>query len=191
MRAGERDALPHLRTSFGGLRQHEVGGRDCGNLDLEVDAVEHGARDARLIALGAGPALAADIARLARAAAAARVHRGDELNARRIGDAMVGPRDHRLSAFERLAQRIEHLRVELGQLVEEEHAEMGEGDFARARARAAADQRRHARRMMRRAERARPADAPAREIAGETPDHEPGVDLAVLDQRREPGAAIP
>jgi hypothetical protein len=37
---------------------------------------------------------------------------------------MVRPRDHRLARLQRLAQRIEHLRVKLRQLVEEEHAEM-------------------------------------------------------------------
>jgi hypothetical protein len=116
--AGKRHALAHLRTSFGRLRQNEVGGGDGRHLDLKVDAVEQGAGDARLVALGAGPALAADIARLARAAAAAGIHRGDELDPRWVGDAVVRPRDHRLAVFERLAQRIENLRIELGQLVD-------------------------------------------------------------------------
>lgn len=75
-------------------------------------------------------------------------------------------RAYRLAALERLAQRIENLRVELGQLVEKEHAEMGERDFAGPRPRAAADERRHARRMVRGAERPRPADAAPGEIAG-------------------------
>ena len=39
---------------------------------------------------------------------------------------MVGPRDGDLPDLERLTQRIEDLRLELGQLVEEEHAVMGE-----------------------------------------------------------------
>jgi hypothetical protein len=84
---------------------------------------------------------------------------------------VVGARDHRLSGLERLAERIENLRVELRQLVEEEHAEMSERRFAGARPRAAADERRRARRMMRRAEGPRSSDAPAGEIACEAPDH--------------------
>ncbi len=100
---------------------------------------------------------------------------------------MIGPRDHRLSALERLAQRVENLRVELRQLVEKEHAEMGERDFARARPRAAADESRHARRMMRGAERARPADAPAGEIAGEAPDHADFEHLGRLERRQDRG----
>jgi hypothetical protein len=43
--------------------------------------------------------------------AAARIHRGDELDARRVRNAVVRPRDHRLVGFERLPQRIENLRI--------------------------------------------------------------------------------
>ena len=63
---------------------------------------------------------------------------------------MIGARDRDLAGLERLAQRIEHLRLEFGKLVEEQHAVMGERDFAGLGAQAAADQRRHAGRMMRR-----------------------------------------
>jgi hypothetical protein len=49
---------------------------------------------------------------------------------RGIGDAAVGARDHAFAALQRQAQRIEHLRDELGELVEEEHAVMGERGFA-------------------------------------------------------------
>ena len=71
-------------------------------------------------------------------AAAARVHRRDQLDIGGKGDVRVGARDIDLARFERLAQRIEHraleLRhyvadavrllhnaVELGQFVEEQH----------------------------------------------------------------------
>jgi len=84
---------------------------------------------------------------------------------------LIGPRDHGLAGLERLAERIEHLRIELGQLVEEQHAEMGERRFARPWPRTAAHQRRHARGVMRRAEGPRPADTPAREISREASDH--------------------
>ena len=73
----------------------------------------------------------------------------DELEARGEADAVVGPRDHRLAGFERLAERIEHLRRELGQFVEEEDAVMGERGLARPHADAAADHRRHRGGMMR------------------------------------------
>ena len=56
---------------------------------------------------------------------------------------MIGARDRDFAGLQRLAQRIERLRRELGQFVEEQHAVMGERDFAGPRAQAAADQRRH------------------------------------------------
>jgi hypothetical protein len=56
--------------------------------------------------------------------------------------------------LERLAQRIEHLRREFRQLVEEQHAVMGERRLARPHAQAAADHGRHRGGMMRRPERA-------------------------------------
>jgi hypothetical protein len=66
--ASLRDARPHVRAPLGRPRQNEVCGRDGGYLDLKVDAVEHRPRDARLIALGASPSLAADITGFACAA---------------------------------------------------------------------------------------------------------------------------
>ena len=184
------DAGANLGTSLRCRRQHEVGGGDSGNFDLQIDAVEQRAGDARLVALDATAPHAAGIAWLAGAAAAAGIHRGDELNAGWVGDAVIGPRDHGLAGLERLAQRIEHLRVELRQLVEKQHAEMGKCRFARARARAAADQRRHARRVMRRAEGARPADAPAGKIAGEAPDHAHFQHLGRRERREEGGQPL-
>ena len=47
---------------------------------------------------------------------------------------MVGARDRHLAGLQRLAQRIEHLRLEFRQLVEEQHAVMGERHLARPRA---------------------------------------------------------
>lgn len=62
-------------------------------------------------------------------AAAAGVHRRDELEAGRIGDVMVGPRDHRLAGLDRLAQGIQHRARKFGQLVQEQHAAMGKRHF--------------------------------------------------------------
>ena len=118
-------------------------------------------------------------------AAAARVHGGDELDARRIGDAVIGAGDDGLAGLERLPERIEHLRVELGQFVEKEHAEMGKRRFAGPRPRAAADERRHARRMMRGAEGPVAADAAAGEIAGEASDHAHFEHLGGLERRED------
>ena len=45
-----------------------------------------------------------------------------------------GARDGDPPFLERLAHQVEHVAVELGQLVEKQHAVMGEGDLARTRA---------------------------------------------------------
>ncbi len=63
-------------------------------------------------------------------AAAARVHRRHQHEARRIGDAVVGARDRDLAGLQRLAQRVERLRLELRKFVEEQHAVMGERNLA-------------------------------------------------------------
>ena len=50
---------------------------------------------------------------------------------------MVGAQDRHLSGFERLAQRVESLRLEFRQLVEEEHSVVRERYFAWPRMQAA------------------------------------------------------
>ena len=86
-------------------------------------------------------------------AAAARVHRRDELDPRREGHVRVGAGDADVAGLQRLAERIQHRALELGEFVEEQHAEVREADLAGPDAEPAADQRRHRRAMVRRAER--------------------------------------
>src|SRR5208283_1334518 len=121
----------------------------------EVEAVEQGTRKPRLILRRAalvGLAFAGE-ARRAGVAAAAGIHRRDELKARGIDGAMIGARDRDLPRLERLAQGVERLRLELGQLVQEQHAVVRERNLAGPRLRAAADERRHGGGVVRRAKR--------------------------------------
>lgn len=110
----------------------EVGGADGFDIDRQIDAVEQRAGDARLIIGGAARGAAARKGGVAEMAAAAGVHRRDELDAGGEGDVGVGARDADRAGFERLAQRIEHRALEFGEFVEEEYAEMREADFAGA-----------------------------------------------------------
>ena len=119
---------------------------------MQVDAVEQRPRHLGLIIRRAFGRARAGERRVAEMPAAARVHRRDQLDARREGDVRVGARDADRPGLERLAQRIEHRALEFGQFVEEQHAEMRQADLARPHAQPAADQRRHRRRMMRRAD---------------------------------------
>ena len=125
----------------------------AGTSIAQVDAVEQRAGDARLVVGLAARAARAAVAGFAGHAAAAGVHRRDELDPRRIGHAVVGPRDHAFAALERLAQRIQRLRREFRKFVEEQHAVVRQRHLARTHAKAAADQRGHRCRMVRRAER--------------------------------------
>ncbi len=77
-------------------------------------------------------------------AALARVHRRDELNARGIGDAVVGARNHSLARLQRLAQRIKYAGLEFRQLVKEKNAEVGQAHLTGFGTRAAADEGCHA-----------------------------------------------
>jgi len=56
-------------------------------------------------------------------------HRRHQHEAGRIGHAIVGANHGDLADLQRLAQRIEHLRLELRELVEKQHALMRERGF--------------------------------------------------------------
>ena len=124
-----------------------------------------------------------------RIAAAARVHRGDELDAAWVADVRVGAGDERLAGFERLAERVQHLALELRQFVEEEDAEMSQADFAWFGADAAADERCHACRMVRVAERTAAADRAVLQFAGEALDHRDFERFAGVERGQEAGQA--
>src|SRR5436309_14979168 len=70
------------------------------------------------------------------------VDRGNQLEPGREERATCGPRDTDDAVLERLAERLEGRPRELGELVEEEHAQMGEARLAGTDAGAAADHRR-------------------------------------------------
>jgi len=138
--ARQRDAFGNFTAAFGGRRQDQVGGGHRRHFDMQVDAIEQWSGYARLV-IGAAacvrPAPAGE-PWLIGFAAAARVHRRDQHETRWIGDAVIGARDRHLAAFERLAQRIERLRLEFREFVKEQHAVMGERHFAGARTQARA-----------------------------------------------------
>ena len=66
---------------------------------------------------------------------------------------MIDARNNRLSALDRLAKRVEHVRREFRELIEKKDAVMSERDLSRFGPGPAAYERRHARGMMGRAKR--------------------------------------
>ena len=105
------DPARDLGAALRRRRQGEVGGGHARHFDMQVDAVEQRARHARLVIGGAARRPAAGERGVAEMAAAARVHRRDQLDARREGDVGVGAGDADAAGLERLAQRIEHRRA--------------------------------------------------------------------------------
>src|SRR5262249_36489569 len=120
--------------------------------DVEVDAVEQRTGEPHLIVGRAARARTtlAGKPRLVCPPAAARVLGGYQHEPRRIGHAMICPRDCDFPGLKRLPQRIECVRLEFRQLVEEEDPMMCKRYFAGSSAQATAHQRRHAGRMVRR-----------------------------------------
>ena len=142
------------------------------------------------------PAIPCDVAGRARTGAAritaeaarARVHRADEQESGRKrprpGDARDG--DH--SVFERLAQRLEGVPPELGQLVEEEDSEMSERELPGARVGTAARERCRRSAVMGRAERALVQEPAARgKAARHAPDARDLEALLARERRKDSG----
>ena len=134
----------HLGAEFGGgwAGGHlgELGERDGGDLDVQVDAVEQGAGDATEVLLDLGRRAGAGAAGIRPVSAGTGIHGGDEDEVGGESRAAEGPADGHLAFLERLAQDLERLAIELGHLVEEEDALVGQADLARLGRAAAADQ---------------------------------------------------
>src|SRR5207249_6679746 len=139
-------------------------------LDVQVDAVEERPREAPEIARSLGRRAHAAIER--GTTAPARIGGGHELEAcGKLADA-AGAGDGDAAVFERLAERLEDVLLELRELVEKKHSQMSERHFAGMRRTAGADQSRGRARVMWRADgtviherggaRPKPSDRPDR-----------------------------
>lgn len=138
--AGGLDAGADVGGGLGGLLGAELVDRERGRFDVQVDAIQERAADAGAVALDLRGGATALVLRVAQVAAGARVHRGDEHEAARERDLAGAAGDGDVAVLERLAKHLEGAAFELGQFVEEEHAVVGEGDFAGAGDGAAAKQ---------------------------------------------------
>jgi hypothetical protein len=115
----------------------------------------------------------------------ARVHRGDEERARGKAQRARGARQHDLAGLQGLAQRLQRGAVELGQLVEEQHAVVRQADLARTRhAGTAADEPRRRGGVVRRAEGPRRRQAGA-DVEARRRTHAGDLHRLVRQERRE------
>ena len=128
----------------------------------EVEAVDQRARE--LVPEGREPLSRARARepRVAPPTAGAEVHRRDELEARREDASPLDAGDADDAVLERLAQRLERGPLKLDELIEEQHAAVGERRLAGARARSAADQGGHRRAVVRRPKGRRVDERPLR-----------------------------
>ena len=94
----------------------------------------------------------------------------DELEARREDRMATGAGDRDDAVLERLPERLEDGARELGQLVEQQHAAVRERDLSRPRRRAASDDRRRGRSVVRERETAARSRAACRAEAGRRPN---------------------
>ena len=106
---------------------------------MQIDPIQQRAADPAEIFFHLHRVAFARPAGVAEVAARAGVHGGDEDEARREERRVDRPADRHLAFFEGLAEAFETAAVELGQLVKEEDAVVGETDLARRRRRSAAD----------------------------------------------------
>lgn len=125
---GFRGACTVLAAGLGVVQR----GGFAGDGEVQVDAVEQRAGELGAVALDLLRGATAWVGDVAQVAAGAGVHGGDQLETRREAHPVVGPGDDDLAAFQGLAQDLENLPVELRQLVEKQHALMGQGDFSGA-----------------------------------------------------------
>ncbi len=186
---GGGDAVCDVGRGFGRRRQGEIGGLDRRHVHVQIDAVKKGTRDLGLVldrALGHPRARLGGIGEIA---AAARVHGRHQLDARRIAHVGVGAGHRGAPGLEGLAQRLQRGALELGQLVEEQDAQVRERHLAGPGARAAADDRRDRGRMMGVAEGALARQSVFRELARQAVDHVHFQDLARVHGRHQPRQA--
>ncbi len=129
-----------------------------GDRQVQVNAVQQRARQLVAVALDLFGTAAAAAGGVAKVTARAGVHRRHQLEACRKPYLVPRTGDHDLARLQRLAQHFKHAALELGQLIEKQHAMVGQGNLPGLRPAAAADQRRARGRVMGVAERAlRPA----------------------------------
>ena len=123
--------------------------RHTRDLDMQIKTIKQRPGQPRAITIDLLGRASAFSLRIAQIAARARIHGRDEL--KRCREFCVPRRtrhsDH--TALQRLAQDFERATVELGKLIEKQHAVVSERDFTRTRLRSAADERYGRGRVMR------------------------------------------
>ena len=110
------------------------------DLDMQVDAVQQRAGHARPVALNLVRCATAGAFCVAEKAAGAGIHGRDQLEAGRVGDPVTGAGEGDLAGFHGFPENLQAVTAEFRQFVEKKYAAVGQGNLARARFAATADQ---------------------------------------------------
>ena len=97
---------------------------DFGNLDHHFEPVQHRPRHTRALGASTFQGPSAGSGRVAKIATATGIHRRKQLESRRLGDVMIGPRHHDLPSLQRLSQRIDGQLGEFSKLLKERNPTM-------------------------------------------------------------------
>ncbi|MNL51939.1 hypothetical protein D3C87_1750790 [compost metagenome] len=104
---------------------------------MHIDAIQQGAGEFVAIALHHVWRAGATTAGFAEKTAGARIHRRDQLKARRKTHAILRAGNHDMAGFQGFPQHFQHFALELRKFIKKQHSVMGERDFAGLRFRAA------------------------------------------------------
>src|SRR5579885_70092 len=170
------DARADFRRTFSARTLPQFAVLHGGHVDVDIDAVEQRPGNFRDVALNHRRGTGALARRIVEEPARARVHRCGQHEAGGKRQRHGGTGDRHRSVFKWLAQHLQHVPRELGQLIEKEQAVVCQTHFARTRDSAAADQARVCYRVVRSTEWPHAYEARAR---FEQPGH--AVDLGGLD----------
>ena len=100
-----------------------------GNLEVDVDPVEQRAGDPGAVALDVQRRAAAGVGRVAEVAAGTGIHGRREHETCREREAHGRPAQRDDAVLQGLAQHLQHVAAEFGQLVEEQHPAVGQADL--------------------------------------------------------------
>jgi hypothetical protein len=132
--------LRGLRVFARRCAREQVGQTRGAQLDAQIDAIEQRTGEPPAIARHLQAAAAAAARGVPEVAAGAGVHGGHQAEGGRQPGSVADARQLEVPDFEGLAQGFEDLALPFGQLVQEQHAAMGQADLAGHQRRAAAHQ---------------------------------------------------
>src|SRR5690606_26214419 len=134
------DSVTHHLGAFAGDVPGELAKGDAWHVSEQVDTVEQRPGDAALVARHGCLRARAGPRGVAVVTARARVHRRDQEEARGERYRAAGARDRERTGLQRLTHRLECVRGELRELVQEQHAAVRERDLTGTDLRAATDE---------------------------------------------------